>query len=171
MKQALLAVSLAIGVTVAAPGMAANAGKADKFIKQGKHEIVDLLNDPDSARFKRLVLTESVENGNRILCGSFNAKNASGGYGEFKLFFVVMTATAKVEKIWTERVRSESDFYDIDREIESKLQAGEIGDFGAINARRDARINRSHQISEELKVAEALCTPVQGKIKLLWKAD
>jgi hypothetical protein len=163
---AAIGLSLAIASSVAAP-----VAKPDKFVKQGKHEIVDLLNDPESARFKHLSLNESIGDGNKTLCGSFNAKNGSGGYGEFKLFFVTMTTTGKTVKMWTQDVRSESDFYAIDRQIARKLELGEIGELGAINSRRDARLERNSQLIDEIKEAEARCTAAPGRVKVIWKAD
>ena len=139
------------------------------LINVGKAEIIDLLNDPDSAKFKRMSLTESLSDGTKTLCGSYNAKNTAGGYGEFSLFFVTMTANGKPIKVWTEQTYQESDFYDIDRDIARRLDRAEIGEMGAINARRDARVARADQILAELKEAEARCTATPGKIKVIKK--
>ena len=45
-----------------------------------KSIIKDKLNDPDSAKFKELVVSRNGE----IACISWNAKNQAGGYGEWK---------------------------------------------------------------------------------------
>jgi hypothetical protein len=139
------------------------------LVKIGKNEIIDLLNDPDSAKFKHMSLTESLTDGTKTLCGSYNAKNKAGGYGEFSLFFVTMTANGKPTKVWTEQTRQESDFYDIDREIARRLDRAEIGEIGAINERRDARLARTAQILAEIKEAEARCTASPGKVKVIQK--
>jgi hypothetical protein len=44
--------------------------------------IKDTLKDPDSARFRRIVLKE------KVICGQVNAKNAMGGYTGFAAFMV-----------------------------------------------------------------------------------
>lgn len=80
-----------------------------------------------------------------------------------------MTANGKPTKVWTEQTRQESDFYDIDRQIARRLDQGEIGELGAIDARLNARLARTAEILAEIKESEARCAASPGKVKVIQK--
>lgn len=55
---------------------------ATKAIAKVKHEILESLKDPDSAKFRRI----TVSSDGSMVCGEVNSKNAMGGYVGFKKF-------------------------------------------------------------------------------------
>ena len=71
---------------------AAAAPKESKLVVNSKNAVIELLKDPESARFKNLrTYNES------IVCGEVNAKNSYGGYVGFKRFFVIGGSIATLE--------------------------------------------------------------------------
>jgi len=79
----------------------AGAGAVAWFLPQevqqhaAEQAIKDTLKDPDSAKFRGIVLKE------KVICGQVNAKNAMGGYTCFATFMVAR-AGYKVMAIDTE---------------------------------------------------------------------
>lgn len=75
---------LLAGVLVATPAVA----QYDKFVREAKAIAAAELKDPDSAKFRNLFVSryDKYEDGELILCGEMNAKNAFGAYVGFKPF-------------------------------------------------------------------------------------
>ncbi len=61
-------------------------GQAASTRAETKRALLMLLNDPDSAQFRRVGYTR-FENGAAVICGEVNAKNAFGGYSDFRPFY------------------------------------------------------------------------------------
>lgn len=53
---------------------------------QTRQAVLNLLNDPRSAQFRRVGYTK-FENGAAVICGEVNAKNGFGGYGDYLPFY------------------------------------------------------------------------------------
>jgi hypothetical protein len=74
---------------VAQPKVAAQPAKesapaADPRLDAARQQVLDSLNDPESARFKPLYVGADGE----TVCGAVNAKNRMGGYAGFKRFML-----------------------------------------------------------------------------------
>lgn len=74
-------------------------------IAAAKKAVLERLNDPDSAKFGKIVVKESG-----VVCGYVNAKNTFGGYTGEKEFVSLGTKEATLlasddgaEKMWNER--------------------------------------------------------------------
>lgn len=144
-----------------------------KLVDIGKRELANMLNDPPSARFKSLHITEWIAGDERTeqalaLCGSFNAKNRYGGYGDYELFYVEMSRLGSVSKVWM-AAKSDNDFTAIDEEIDAELAKGNIGPLGAIKRKGTARTQRLEKESDFLKLYGDRCVPEQGTAKDIWK--
>ena len=63
----------------------------DEFVNKSKQLITQDLKDPDSAKFTNLVIAQGK--GQKLLCGSVNAKNSYGGYVGAKKFYVLWSDT------------------------------------------------------------------------------
>lgn len=76
--------------------------QGDEDIGRAKAKIVAMLNDPESARFGSVEISPST----KAVCGVVNAKNAMGGYGQPRRFFVTADV-ARIEdsEVWKFDVR------------------------------------------------------------------
>jgi hypothetical protein len=59
-----------------------------KFIDDAKKELIDNLNDPESAKIRKLMYFNDQNNNIQVLCGEINAKNRMGGYVGYEKFFI-----------------------------------------------------------------------------------
>lgn len=76
-------VALLIGASVAAE-------TGDAIIEQAKTTLAQSLKDPDSAKFRDLVLVPPSGPGDAgIVCGYVNSRNSFGGYVGFQPFYVI----------------------------------------------------------------------------------
>ena len=93
MKKLVLLSLLCCGLADAAPGDAA-------LIAKSKAMMADRFNDPDSAKFRKVVVVRGT------VCGEVNAKNLMGGYVGYKRFVVdeedalVDSGSFKFEDLW-----------------------------------------------------------------------
>jgi hypothetical protein len=55
------------------------------FLENAKAAVTALLHDPDSARFRNVVMPQPM-----VACGDVNGKNALGGYGGHVRFVVIV---------------------------------------------------------------------------------
>lgn len=56
--------------------------------KKAKSIVADRMRDPESTRFKPYYKAYDISNGDKVVCGTVNAKNAMGGYVGYKPFYV-----------------------------------------------------------------------------------
>jgi hypothetical protein len=56
--------------------------------KMAKRLVSDRMRDPEATRFKPNYKAYRTKNGDFIVCGTLNAKNAMGGYVGYKPFYV-----------------------------------------------------------------------------------
>lgn len=77
----------ALAALVTLPSFAAGP-KEDPAVAEFKQATLEVLKDPDSARFRSLRMTEGpkLDMRFRALCGEVNAKNGFGGYIGFQRF-------------------------------------------------------------------------------------
>lgn len=83
-------------LSLAVCGTAFGQTTADRIkafnVEKAKERVADELSDPDSAKFRKLYLSEFVNPNNGQaglwLCGEINAKNKMGGYVGYRQFFV-----------------------------------------------------------------------------------
>lgn len=94
----------------------AEAEKAKK-IEVGTNAIREALNDPESARFRNVILSPK----GRAVCGEINAKNKMGGYVGFRRFIVAADQsgieeddTSFVESNWQSRCVKDVLYSEID---------------------------------------------------------
>lgn len=80
MKKGLFALVVCLGVAACGDG-----GKIEQAVREN-------LNDPDSAQFRDLVMSED----GRMACVGWNAKNMMGGYGQWKF-----ARLEEVDSVWT----------------------------------------------------------------------
>lgn len=80
MKKGLFALVACLGVAACGDG-----GKIEQAVREN-------LNDPDSAQFRDLVMSED----GRMACVGWNAKNMMGGYGQWKF-----ARLEEVDSVWT----------------------------------------------------------------------
>lgn len=70
----------------------ANKALVDKegklFIENAKNALIDSLNDPESAKIRKLMYFDDKLNKIKVLCGEINAKNRMGGYVGYEKFFI-----------------------------------------------------------------------------------
>jgi hypothetical protein len=64
----------------------ARADSIDRFVNRAKATLTEEFNDPESANFRRLSVTQ--DKAGRTLCGEVNAKNRMGGYVGYRRFIV-----------------------------------------------------------------------------------
>lgn len=83
-------------------GTKATNRQSEDEVGQAKAKIVSMLNDPESARFGSIEISPST----KAICGTVNAKNAMGGYGQPRRFFVTGDL-ARIEdsEVWKFNVR------------------------------------------------------------------
>jgi len=65
--------------------------EAADFTKLGTAAVLNVLKDPESARFKATFVN------NRNYCGEVNSKNSYGGYTGFKRFIALSSVVATIE--------------------------------------------------------------------------
>lgn len=71
------------------------------FVANAKAAVVQQFNDPLSAQFSDLVISENKVTHQKVLCGQVNAKNLFGGYVGFAPFHVKAKGTSsKVAVVW-----------------------------------------------------------------------
>ena len=70
----------------------ANKALIDKegklFVDNAKNTLMDSLNDPESAKIRKLMYFDDKANKIKVLCGEINAKNRMGGYVGYEKFFI-----------------------------------------------------------------------------------
>jgi hypothetical protein len=70
----------------------ANKALVDKegklFIENAKNTLIESLNDPESAKLRKLMYFDDKANNMKVLCGEINAKNRMGGYVGYEKFFI-----------------------------------------------------------------------------------
>ena len=64
--------------------------RSSKIFSQAKALAADRLRDPEATRYKDEYTAYQASNGDIIVCGTLNAKNAMGGYVGYKPFYVRM---------------------------------------------------------------------------------
>lgn len=64
-------------------------GTSDGAIRAAKDQVLSMLNDPESARFRSAAISSETN----AVCGVVNAKNAMGGYGSPMRFIVTQDRT------------------------------------------------------------------------------
>lgn len=163
----LMASVAAAGVQAAGKG-AVNSSK--KYVEIGKKALAELMNDPESVRFTKLILTESTDaiGSKRTLCGMYNGKNAFGGYGKPELFYVGFGRDGSVEKVWA-NAPFDNDFRAIDEDIESQYRLGKIGEISKIKMIQEARVSRAREGQQDLATMAAKCDEQAGAIKIVWR--
>ena len=67
------------------------------FVVRSKAYLLELLNDPDSAKFRRFRYVRDEVNSVSVFCGEINAKNQFGGYVGFKKFFFTTTGKRGID--------------------------------------------------------------------------
>lgn len=79
-------------ITVISSKVYANKALLDKegklFIDNARNTLIDSLNDPDSAKIRKLMYFDDKLNKIKVLCGEINAKNRMGGYVGYEKFFI-----------------------------------------------------------------------------------
>lgn len=89
------------------------------FIDKGKKAVVDLLKDPDSARFKDVFYKEPKEPGGfPVICGSVNARNSYGGYSGYSRFISDGTSKRTIFDTGKEEFEDEWIYYCSDRRVD-----------------------------------------------------
>ena len=78
-------------------------------IEKAKGLVADRMRDPEATRFKDDVSAYMTKQGDYIVCGTLNAKNAMGGYVGYKPFYVRIRGGA----VAAFTVPSEMDEYNI----------------------------------------------------------
>lgn len=66
------------------------------FVENAQKALIDNLNDPDSAKLRKLMYFNDVNNKMQILCGEINAKNRMGGYVGYRKFFIASNGRSDI---------------------------------------------------------------------------
>jgi hypothetical protein len=94
MSNNLMKIALTLLLALAIPAFASTTADRIKAfnVEKAKERVADELSDPDSAKFRKLFLSEFVNPNNGQaglwLCGEINAKNKMGGYVGYRQFFI-----------------------------------------------------------------------------------
>ena len=137
----------------------------DEFVSKSKQLITQNLKDPDSAKFTNMVIAQGQ--GQKLLCGSINAKNSYGGYVGAKKFYVLWNDGAPGQPVaYTEgdevaRANARMDeLMKVGRSagLSAQIAAAQEGDRVLANARKELAQNQ--KVLSEQCTASASSTTV-----------
>ncbi|MEO3480667.1 hypothetical protein AAFO90_23800 [Phaeobacter sp. CAU 1743] len=83
--------------------------KDPRVVATAKTLVAERMRDPEATRFKQNFQAYRTKQGDYIVCGTLNAKNAMGGYVGYKPFYVRM----RNNQIEAFKLPSETDEYNI----------------------------------------------------------
>ena len=71
-----------------------------KVFKMAQIAVSERMRDPESTRFKSEFMAYDLSNGNKVVCGTVNAKNAMGGYVGYQPFYVRLLSSGTVMRFY-----------------------------------------------------------------------